>query len=327
MELTKEQKIKLYVNIVRVRKLDDLMSNAIMTGKFLLFFHSQQGQEAVGVGACTFLRKNDYLFPSHRGHGISKTLPKGLSPRTIIAEHLNKATGSCGGISGFHTADMDLGIIGMSGTLGGDFVVATGAGISARLRGVGQVVVCIQGEGTYGRGPFHEAAIMSANWKLPIVWIVENNQYMGYTPINEIHPKENLADLAFGYGMPGVVADGQDVIAVYEAVQVAVERARAGEGPSMIECKTYRIRPHAEGVPDLKITEPRPQEEIDAWRKRDPIILFQKRLLEEAILTQDDIDRIDREATQEMEEAERLALGDPLPADPERLLHKAVFAG
>jgi pyruvate dehydrogenase E1 component alpha subunit len=326
MALNKEQKLKLYTNLVRVRKLDDLMSNAIMTGKFLLFFHSQQGQEAVGVGACTFLRKGDYLFPGHRGHGISKTLPKGLPARTIIAEHLNKVTGSCGGISGFHTANSELGIIGMSGTLGGDFVLAAGAGISAKLKGKGQVVVCIQGEGTYGRGPFHEAALMSANWKLPILWIVENNQYMGYTPISEIHPKENIADLAFGYGMPGVVVDGQDVVAVYEAIQAAVDRARAGEGPSMVECKTYRIRPHAEGTPDLRITEPRSQEEIDSWRKRDPIILFQKRLIEESILTQADIDQIDRGTTEEMEEAERLALEDPLPADPEILLNKALYA-
>ena len=325
MQLTKEQKIKLYINLVRVRKLDNLMSNAVLKGK-LVFFHSQQGQEAVGVGSCTFLRKDDYIFQSHRGHGISKTLPKGLHPRKIIAEHLNKVTGSCSGISCFHIADMELGILGISGTLGGDFVVAAGVGISAKLKGKGQVVVCIQGEGTYGRGPFHEAMLMAANWKLPIVWVIENNQYMGYTPISEIHPVENLADLAFGYGVPGFVVDGQDVIAVYETVQAAVDRARSDEGPSLIECKTYRIRPHAEGVPDLKITQPRPQEEIEVWKKRDPINLFSERLLKEGILTQIHINRIDREATEEMEEAERLAIEDPLHADPETLLKRALYA-
>jgi pyruvate dehydrogenase E1 component alpha subunit len=137
---------------------------------------------------------------------------------------------------------------------------------------------------------------------------------------------ENLADLAFGYGVPGFVVDGQDVIAVYETVQAAVDRARSDEGPSLIECKTYRIRPHAEGVPDLKITQPRPQEEIEAWKKRDPINLFSERLLKEGILTQININRIDREATEEMEEAERLAIEDPLHADPETLLKRALYA-
>jgi len=324
MELTKEQKIKLYTNMVRVRKLDEMMVKGILAGKTLAFFHSQQGQEAVGVGACTFLRKDDFIFYSHRGHGISKLLPKGVPSRAIIAEHYGKATGTCGGISGFHTSDMELGIPGISGTLGGDFVIAAGLGIAAKMRGKGQVVVCIQGEGTYGRGTFHETMLMAANWKLPVIWGVENNLYMGCTPISEIHPKENFADLAVGYGVPALVVDGQDVIAVHEAFQTAVDRARAGEGPSMIECKTYRIRSHAEGIPDLRITEPRPQEEIEAWKKRDPINLFQEKLLKEGILTPVNVEWIDREATKEMEEAERVATEDPLP--DKAVLQKALYA-
>jgi TPP-dependent pyruvate/acetoin dehydrogenase alpha subunit len=326
MELSKDQKLKLYTNLVRVRKMDEMMVKGLMSGKIVLFFHSQQGQEAVGVGACTFLRKDDYVFYSHRGHGISKLLPKGFSPRTIIAEHYGKATGSCGGMTSFHASDMELGIPGCSGTLGGDFVIAAGLGIAAKMRGKGQVVVCIEGEGTYGRGTFHETMLMAANWKLPLIWGVENNQYMGATPISEIHPKENIADLAIGYGVPGVVVDGQDVVAVYEAFQAAVDRARAGEGPSMIECKTYRFRSHAEGIPDLRIIEPRPQEEIEAWKKRDPVNVFRERLLREGVLTQTEVDRIDREATGEMEEAERLATQDPFPSDPQTLIKRALYA-
>jgi TPP-dependent pyruvate/acetoin dehydrogenase alpha subunit len=326
MELTKVQKIKLYTNLVRVRKLDEMMVKGLMSGKIVLFFHSQQGQEAVGVGACTFLRKDDYVFYSHRGHGISKLLPKGFSPRTIIAEHYGKATGSCGGMTSFHAADMELGVPGISGTLGGDFVVAAGLGIAAKMRGKGQVVVCIEGEGTYARGTFHETMLMAANWKLPVIWGVENNQYMGATPISEIHPKENIADLAIGYGVPGIVVDGQDVVAVYEAFQAAIARARSGDGPSMIECKTYRFRSHAEGIPDLKIVEPRPQEEIEAWKKRDPVSLLRERLLKERVLTQADVERIDHEATEEMEEAERLATQDPFPSDCHALIKRALYA-
>ncbi len=326
MEVTKEIMVKLYTNLVRVRKLDEVMAKALLAGKIPTFFHSQQGQEAVGVGACTFLRKDDYLYYSHRGHGIGKTLPKGVLPRAIIAEHYGKTTGTCKGISGFHTADMELGIPGISGTLGAGFVLAAGFGIAALLKRGGQVVLCIEGDGTYCRGTFHEAAIMAANWKLPIVWVVENNQYMTFTPICEYFPMENIAELAFGYGMPGVVVDGQDVIAVYEAVQTAVDRAREGKGPSLIECKTYRFRPHAEGLPDIKGTEPRPQAEIESWKKRDPILVFQKKLLKDGILTQADVQRIDREATQEMEEAERLASEDPMPSDPETLLKKSLFS-
>ena len=165
---------------------------------------------------------------------------------------------------------------------------------------------------------------MAANWKLPIVWVVENNQYMMYTPTCDIYPKENISDLAFGYDMPGVVADGQDVVAVYNAVQTAVDRARAGEGPSMIECKTYRIGPHVEAMLDLKRTVPRSREEIEPWLERDPIILFRERLLNEGILTQADVDRIDREAAEEMEEAERFA-AESLPPDPE-ILKTALYA-
>lgn len=326
MELTKEIMIRLYTNLVRVRKLDEVMAKALLAGKIPTFFHSQQGQEAVGVGACTFLRKDDYLYYSHRGHGIGKTLPKGVPPRAIIAEHYGKITGTCKGISGFHTADMELGIPGISGTLGAGFVLAAGLGIAALLKGEGQVVLCIEGDGTYCRGTFHEAAIMAANWKLPIVWVVDNNQYMTFTPICEYFPMENIAELAFGYGMPGVVVDGQDVIAVYEAVQIAVERARKGEGPSLIECKTYRFRPHAEGLPDIIGTVPRPQEEIESWKKRDPILVFQKKLLNDGVLTRADLERIDRKATEEMEEAERLASEDPMPSDPETLLKKSLFA-
>jgi acetoin:2,6-dichlorophenolindophenol oxidoreductase subunit alpha len=323
-KLTKDEMVKLYINLVRTRKLDAVMLAGCLAGKIGGHWTSQVGQEAVGVGATTFLRNDDYILYGHRGHGITTLIPKGLSPKVFVAEHYGRVTGGCHGMAFFREFDMDLGIVGLSGTLGGNFVVAAGLGIGAKMRGKGQVVVCNEGDGTYARGTFHECALMAANWKLPIVWGIENNQYMIYSHVSELYPKENMADMAFGYGMPGIVVDGQDVVAVAEAYRSAVERARAGEGPSLIECKTYRIEPHVFGMTDLKGAAPRPQEEIDAWKKRDPIELFQKGLLTEGIITAADIDRINREATKEMEEAEKFA-SESLPPDPE-ILQRALYA-
>ena len=324
-KLKKADKIKLYTNMVRVRKLDELLQKAVVTGKIALFFHSQEGQEAVGVGACTFLREDDYIFTGHRGHGISKAVPKGVSPMQIIAEHYCKCTGLCSGISGFHICDPSLGVLGHGAILGGEFVITAGTGIAAQMRGKGQVAICFQGDGTHCRGAFHESMIMAAKWKLPIIDVIENNQYMINTPATEIYPMENLADLALGYHVPGVVVDGQDVLAVHEAVQDAVARARAGGGPSIIECKTYRIRPHSEGTRALRIMQPRPEEEVEAWRQRDPIKLFGERLLKDGVLKAPDIERIAREAGEEMEEAERQAMEDPVQNDP-RLLEQVLYA-
>jgi len=324
MALSKEQLIKLYTNLVRARKADEVCVKGLHEGKVVCFFHSGQGEEAVGVGGCTFLRKDDYIYAQHRGHGIAHTLGKGASPKGFIAEHYGKATGAAGGIAGFHAAEPELGILGGAGTIGSTFPVALGWGLAAKKRGKGQVVVAFFGDGASNRGTLHEAMNLAALWKLPIVWVCHNNLYAQWMPIKDAYSREDIADLAAGYGMPGVVVDGQDVIAVHEAVQAAVGRARAGEGPSLIECKTYRFRAHNEGSRDIAHADPRPPEEIEAWKKRDPIKLFQERLLEQGVLTGEDVERIDGEATAEMEEAERFAMGSPLP-DPS-VLEKLLYA-
>ena len=324
MKLGQEDLTRLYTDMVRVRKLDEQLVRDAIEGTELPFYHSQHGQEAVGVGAVSSLKKDDYVLYGHRGHGISKLVPKGVSARSILAEHYGKTSGSCKGLSRFHVADLEFGLPGISGTLGGDFVIASGLGIAAKMRGEGQVILCIQGEGTYARGTFHETIIMAANWRLPIVYVVENNLYMGCTPMSEVYRGENFADLAKGYGIPGEVADGQDVVAVHEAIQGAVERARNGEGPSLIEFKTYRIRSHAEGIPDLRIVEPRPQEEIDAWAKRDPIDLFREKLLGEGVLSSEDVERINKEAAEEVAGAARQAVQDAPAGSAE--LDTALYA-
>lgn len=326
MELEKEQMVKAYTDMVRVRKLDEVLVAGLYAGKIAAFYHSQQGMEAVGVGICSFLKADDYVFYTHRGHGIGQCLPKGVPAKEIIAEQYCRITGSCFGIEGFNTCDMDRGVPGSGpGAVAGEFTVAAGMGIACKMRGKGQVVVHYIGDAGTGRGTFHTAHLMAANWKLPVVWVVQNNFYGQWTPVSEAYPKENLADLAFGYGIPGVVVDGQDVAAVFAAGQAAVERARAGEGPTLLELKTYRYLAHVEGWPDLVGTAVRNPDEIAAWKKRDPIELFGKKLLEQGILTQVDLDRIEREAKEEMESAELFAAKSPNSEDPS-ILAKFLYA-
>jgi len=327
MSLTKEQMIKLYINMVLTRKTDELMIKGIADGKVTAFFHSGQGNEAVAVGVPAFLRPDDYMYPHHRGHGIACCISKGVERGDInilIAEHYGKATGFGGGITGFHGANPERGLFGGTGVIGSQFPVSVGWALAAKKNGKGQVCVCCFGDGSANRGTMNEAMNLAAVWTLPIVWVCENNLYAQFMPVKAAHPRENIADLAAVYNMPGVVVDGQDVVAVHEAMQIAVERARKGEGPSMIEFKTYRYRAHGEGVPDLIHADPRPQSEIDAWKKRDPIQLFQKRLLKEKVLTQADVDKIDHEMKAIVEAADKFAMESPLP-DP-KVLEKLVYA-
>ena len=325
MNLTKEQKIKLYTNMIRIRKLDELLVQAVHEGKFVKpLFHSQQGQEAIGVGTGTFLKKDDYLSHTHRGHGIHEVIPKGVPMKSIVAEHYGKVTGSCRSLGFVSTCYMEAGIFGVAGTVGGESTLATGTALSAKLRNKGQVTVCYLNDGDIGEGSTHTALLMSANWKLPIVWLCSNNGMSMWVPTNVSFPKENIADIAFGYDMPATIVDGQDVVAVYEATQAAVERARAGEGPSFIEFKTCRFRPHAEGMPDLCQNGVRDEAMVNEWKKRDPIKLFREKLLEEGILTQADIERINSEAQKEVEEAEKFAEESPLPG-PE-ILEESLYA-
>jgi acetoin:2,6-dichlorophenolindophenol oxidoreductase subunit alpha len=327
MEISKEALRKLYTEMVRVRALDQKTIDCLFAGKLRTFFHSAQGQEAPGVALCAHLRQDDYVFYNHRGHGLNKCLPKGMPAKEILAEHFGKAGGGGRGFAGFHYSDMEKGLPGMGGMVGGETTLAAGVGIACQMRGRGQVVACCFGDGATGRGPLHEAMLMASAWKLPVIWFCENNLYAQWTCLTVSHPKEDLADFAHGYDIPSAVVDGQDVIAVYEAVGPAVERARAGKGPSFLEIKTYRYRPHAEGFPDFSVQcegGVRPQQEVDSWMQRDPIDTYRKKLLEKGVLTEEDVQRIDGEAAAEMEEAERFSAESPWP-DPKDF-DKALYA-
>jgi len=270
-KLTKEMKRKLYTNMVRSRKFDELNVRLASEGKLLTFFHSGQGHEAIGIGACTVLNKDDYLYPGHRGHALPHAIGKGVDPAGSIAEHMGRATGWGRGVTGSHLCIPEFGIPSVAGTIGSNYPIGLGYAISAKKRGKGQVALSFSGDGGVQRGQAHESMNMASVWKLPVVWIVENNQYAMFTPFTSTSAIENIADMASAYNMPGEVVDGMDVEAVYYAVGTAVERARKGEGPSLIECKAYRFRAHSEGRNDVSHYLPRSQEEIEEWKQRDPV--------------------------------------------------------
>jgi pyruvate dehydrogenase E1 component alpha subunit len=317
MKLEKEQLLDLYRNLVRARRLDELMVAAFQQGKVIMF-HSGQGEEAVAAGACTFLRNDDYVYITHRGHGLAHIVAKGGSMKGFLAEHYGKATGACGGTSAVHYAEPEVGILGYSMTLGSGFAVSVGWGLAAKKNGRQQVVVCFFGDGTSNRGTLHEAMNLVSLWKLPVVWVCSNNGYGQFVPVADAFPRQDIADLATSYDMPGVTVDGQDVLAVHEAVQTAVSKARAGGGPSLVECKTYRYRPHGEGLRDVVHHWPRPAEEIDTWKQRDPIGLFKGKLIGEQSFPESELDRIEREIDAEIAEVERFADESPL-AEADRL--------
>jgi len=324
MTLEKAQLIQFYRNMVLARRMDETVVKGLQEGKVVSFYHSGQGSEAVGVGVTSFLRDDDYLYPHHRGHGIAYLVGKRASIKAYLAEHYGKATGGAGGISGFHNVDVEHGILGAAGTIGSQFPVSAGWGLACKKNGRGQVTVCCFGDGSSNRGTIHEAMNLAAIWKLPIVWVCENNLYAQFMPIKDAYPRDDIADLASGYNMPGVVVDGQDVIAVHEAIEAAVARARAGDGPSLLECKTYRYRTHSEGTPDIAHDAARSEEEIDAWKQRDPIKLFREKLLGQSVATEDELAAVESAVESEVEEAERFAMESPVP-DPE-ILGTSLYA-
>jgi len=324
MKLKKNDLVKLYRNLVRARKFDQASIRMLGEGKFTSFFHSAYGGEAPGVGGTTFLRKDDYMYPHHRGHGIPHAAGKGSDVVGFMAEHCGKVTGSCKGITGFHACDPEFGLYGTAGTIGSAFPVSVGGGPAAKKAGKGQVVACFFGDSSAGRGTMHEGMNMAANWKLPIIWVCENNGMGQFVPIKDAFPMEDIASMAAAYGMPGVVVDGQDVVAVAEAVMVAAERARQGKGPSLVECKCLRFRSHVEGAPDWIHGDVRSPEEVEKMKKRDPVVLYQKKLLKQEILTKKEIEKIDKEIDAEVEAMEKLCEESAYP-EPS-ILDNAVYA-
>jgi len=276
--------------------------------------HLYAGEEAVAVGVCANLRKDDYITSTHRGHG--HCIAKGARLDKTMAEILGRKTGYCKGKGGsMHIADFSVGMLGATAVVGAGIPIATGAGLSIKLRGTDQVAVCFFGDGASNQGTFHEGINMAAVWHLPVVFVCENNLYAMGTRQTRVMLVDNIADRAAGYGIPGVVVDGNDVLAVFEAARVAVERARRGEGPTLLECKTYRLKGHSRFDPAAY----RPKDEVNEWLKKDAIARFQAKLLEMGIITESEIQRTVERARNDVEEATKFALESPLPEPDEAL--------
>jgi pyruvate dehydrogenase E1 component alpha subunit len=291
-------------------KIQELFQEKLLAGDFLGALHSYEGQEAVaaGVGAC--LRRDDYVFSTHRGHGHA--IAKGLDLKKMVAELLGKETGCCRGRGGsMHLFDPEIGLMGGNGIVGGGLVLALGTAYSAVYRGTDQVTVCFFGDGAASQGGFHESLNMAAIEKYPVLYVCENNLYAATTHVSRNCPVENIADRAAAYGVPGKIVDGNDVLAVHQAASEAAALARAGGGPTLMECKTYRHRAHC-----MAIREHRGDDEIRQWRSRDPIRRLESKLLADAAATQDELDGLRARARALLDEAVEFAKKSKFP-DPQ----------
>lgn len=314
LDLPKESLVKMYRKMLEIRffeeKVFGLYGQNLVPGTI----HLYAGEEAVAVGVCSALSKDDYITSTHRGHG--HCIAKGADLKRTMAEILGKKTGYCKGKGGsMHIADFSIGMLGATAVVGAGLPIAVGAGLSARLRKTGQVVACFFGEGASNQGTFHESINMASAWKLPVIFVCENNLYAMGTRQSRIMNIENIADRAVSYGIPGVSVDGNDVLAVYEAACVAVERARRGEGPTLIECKTYRQKGHSRVDP----AKYRPREEVEGWLQRDPIKRLRHKLIQTVISTEAELQEIEKEVSSEIEDAVKFAVESTFPAPEEAL--------
>ncbi len=313
--------VELLRQMVLIRRFDELAMELRLAGRIYGVVHPYVGQEAVAVGVCAGLRPTDRIVSNHRGHG--HCIAKGADIRRMMAELFGRRDGYCKGKGGsMHIADFDVGMLGANGIVGAGLPIAAGAGLAAQLEGGDAVAVGFFGDGATGEGPFHEALNIAALWKLPVVWVCENNQYAVDTPVERGLAARDVAALAAGYDMPGVIVDGNDVLAVYDAARAAVARARPGDGPTLLECKTWRRHQHA--VRDVITPDRRPPEQIAAWTARDPIEIFERRLLAGGILTPDQTADLRQSLEQDLADAVAFAEASPFPAPEEAL--EDVFA-
>ena len=305
MEIPREKLLELYRLVLLTRKIDDKMRELNMAGILPGMAHLGAGQEAMPVAIGAILRKDDYLKSSHRV--VGSALAKGISVKSLFASTIGKRLETEQPESFVYAPE--YGIMGLSGSLGEDVPIYVGLALSTQIKGEDRVTVCFFGDGTSNRGPVHEAMNLAAVWKLPIVFVCENNQYAVSMPTGRAVVAADIADRGAGYGMPGVVVDGNDVIACYEVAYDAIKRAREGDGPSFIEAKTYRLRGHYEGDEELYRTR---EEVTEAWKK-EPVGRFREALLKAGILTQKDVEKYDAETTTEIEEAVKATESLPLP--------------
>lgn len=303
----------IYQRILRIRRFEEEVGKLFKQGQLPGFVHLYIGEEAIGAGVCAALRDNDYITSTHRGHG--HVIAKGGDMNRMMAELFGKGTGYCKGKGGsMHIADFQIGMLGACGTVGGGIPIATGAGLSAKYRKTDQVSVCFFGDGAANEGSFHESLNLASTMKLPVIYVCENNQYGEFTPSVKAMNIVDIADRAAGYGIPGVIVDGTDALEMYSVTVEAVERARSGAGPTLIEAKTHRRGGHAEGEEAfLAGQQYRISEEVEQARKKDPLLILHTYVVENAIAASSDLETLDQEIVQEVAAAVEFARESPLP--------------
>ncbi len=314
MDFNKEMLLDMYTQMRLIREFETQLHADFADGKIPGFVHLYAGEEAVAVGVCSNLTQSDYITSNHRGHG--HCIAKGVEINAMMAEIRGKATGACKGKGGsMHIADMDKGMLGANGIVGGGPPLACGAGLTAKVKKTGQVVVCFFGDGGSNQGTTLEGMNLAGIWKLPVVFVCENNGYAETTSPDYSVSGQDIAARARGFGMPSVAVDGQDLFAVYEAAQEAIARARRGDGPAFIEAQTYRYFGHFEGD---GLTY-RDREEEEYHRSMDCIVRFRESVTGQGLVTEDELNAIDPKIKTAVEEAVRFAEESPYPEGAELL--------
>jgi len=316
MDIKPDTLRNLHERMLRIRLFEEEAGKLSEAGKIPGALHLYVGEEAVAAGVMAHLTDDDQITSTHRGHG--HLVAKGGDIKQMYAELFGRVTGYCKGKGGsMHIADLDLGMLGANGIVGGGPPIAIGAAFANKYKKTRNVTCCFFGDGASNEGTFHEAANMAALYKLPVVFICENNGFGEFTPQAKHQVVKDVADRATGYGMPGLVVDGMDVLAVYETVGEAIERARRGEGPTLLECKTYRFFDHV-GVRGMGMIY-REDSEVLEWRKRDPLITFEERLIEIGVTNKESVAALRERVLFEINEAIAFAEASPYP-DPSALL-------
>jgi acetoin:2,6-dichlorophenolindophenol oxidoreductase subunit alpha len=309
--------------MLKIRKFEEAAISLYAEGQIPGLIHLYIGEEAVAVGACANLTNEDYITSTHRGHG--HCIAKGGDTDKMMAELLAKRTGYSKGKGGSqHICAPEIGVMGCSGIVGAGIPIATGLGLAIDVKQTDQVVVCFFGDGATNTGTFHEGINLAAAWKLPVIFVCENNLYAISVSISKSTPIKDIAARSVSYGIPGVIVDGMDVLAVYEAVRLAVERARNKGGPTLIECKTYRFRGHFEGDPKVGGTY-RSEAEMAEWATKCPINRFKMKLINEFILTEQEAATIEEKCAEEIKASTEFAKRSPKPLPTDALT--GVFAG
>jgi acetoin:2,6-dichlorophenolindophenol oxidoreductase subunit alpha len=315
MDVGKDKLLEMYRSMQRIRQFETKTRDLALANELPGFVHVSIGEEASATGVCAALRKTDRITSTHRGHG--HLLAKGGQLNRMMAELYGKKTGYCKGKGGsMHIVDYSLGILGANGIVGGGLPIATGSALAAVIAGKDDVTACFFGDGASNEGTFHESLNLAAVWKLPVVFVCENNGYGEFTPMQTVTSVTDIAQRAHSYNIPGFIVDGNEVMEVFRFASEAVSRARAGEGPTLLECKTYRWEGHVVGeAAFLGEGAYRPTAEVEEWKRKCPIVRFQQFLVGGGKIAKAELDRIDKETAAELEDAIRFARDSEFP-DP-----------